>query len=53
MSCVVETPAGLRDGVIATTMSRAEIAERVMDRGELVILKGAFPDELVLSLIHI
>lgn len=46
-SLVVETPATLRDGVITTTMSRAEIVERVMERGELVILKGVFPDEMV------
>lgn len=46
-SLVVETPATLRDGVISTTMGRAEIVERVMERGELVVLKGVFPDELV------
>lgn len=45
-SRVVETPATLRDGVIATTMGRAEIVERVMERGELVILKGVFADEM-------
>ncbi|TAJ72170.1 MAG: hypothetical protein EPO51_08625 [Phenylobacterium sp.] len=47
MSRVVETPAALRDGLIATAMSRDEIAERVMERGELVILKQAFTDETV------
>jgi len=47
MSRVVETAATLRDGVIATAMTRDEIVERVMQRGELVMLKGAFPDGVV------
>ncbi len=49
-SPVVETPARLKDGVIATTMARAEIVERVMARGELVILKGVFPDEMATAI---
>jgi len=47
MSGVVQTPAALEQGVVTTAMPRAEIVERVMERGELVILKGAFPDPLV------
>jgi hypothetical protein len=41
---VVEVAARLRDGVIATDMDRREIAERVMDRGQIVVLKQAFTD---------
>ena len=47
MSRVVTSPAMLADGVIGAAMARDEITERVMTRGELVILKGALPDELV------
>lgn len=47
MSRVVLTPAGLRDGVIQTEMSRDEIVERVMARGQLVLLKDVFPDEML------
>jgi hypothetical protein len=47
MSTVIETPAALQQGVITTDMPRAEIVERVMRRGELLMLKGAFPDPLV------
>jgi hypothetical protein len=43
---VVEIPAALRDGVIETAMRREEIVQRVMDRGELVILKQVFPDTM-------
>ena len=49
MSRVIETPAALRDGAIAATMPREEIVERVMDRGELVVLKQAFPEETALA----
>jgi len=45
VSRVVQTPAGLQDGVITSDMDRREIVERVMERGDLVILKHAFPDE--------
>lgn len=45
MSRLVETPAELKNGVITSTMSREEIIDRVMQRGDLVILKQAFPDE--------
>jgi hypothetical protein len=49
MSRVVETRAALSDGVITTEMPREEIADRVMQRGELVILKQAFSDEVMTS----
>jgi hypothetical protein len=41
---VVEVGARLTDGVIATDMPRAEIASRVMDRGQIVVLKGVFSE---------
>ena len=44
---VVEVAAALRDGAIATEMDRDEIADRVMDRGQLVLLKRAFSDEML------
>ncbi|WP_332764086.1 hypothetical protein [Phenylobacterium sp.] len=44
---VIEVGAGLRDGVIETEMDRGEIVRRVMDRGQLVLLKHAFPDEML------
>jgi len=45
---LLATPASLDDGVIVTpAMSRAELLDRVMERGELVVLKGALPDALV------
>jgi len=44
---VVEVGAGLRDGVIVTDLEREDIRRRVMDRGEIVMLKQAFgPDML-------
>ena len=45
MSRVVETPAELKNGVITSTMSRQDIVEHVMQRGDLVILKHTFADE--------
>lgn len=50
MGRVIEVAANLRDGVIDAEMPREEIARRVMDRGQLVILKSAFPDEMVTAL---
>jgi len=41
---VVEVRAALKDGVIAADMDRAEIVDRVMGRGQLVLLKGVFAD---------
>ena len=41
---VVEVRAGLKDGVIAADMDRTEIVDRVMRRGQLVLLKGVFAD---------
>ena len=49
MSRIVETDASLKDGAIAAAMPRAEIAQRVMDRGELVLLKHAFPEPMLLA----
>lgn len=43
-SPVVEVEAALQDGVIITDMPRAEIVQRVMQRGELVLLKRVFTD---------
>lgn len=42
---VIEVGAALEDGVIATEMARAEIVARVMERGQLVLLKRVFTDE--------
>jgi hypothetical protein len=47
MSRIVETSAGLARGIVTTAMPRDEIVERVMTKGELVMLKGAFPDDQV------
>jgi hypothetical protein len=43
---VVDVPARLQDGRIVTETSREEIARRVMDRGQLVMLKGVFTDAM-------
>ena len=43
---VIDVAARLRDGVIETDMARDEIARRVMDRGQIVMLKGAFQDRM-------
>jgi len=43
---VVEVGARLEDGVIAADMARREIAARVMDRGQIVVLKQVFPDAM-------
>lgn len=43
---VIEVGARLRDGVIATDMDREEIASRVMDRGQILVLKEVFPDPM-------
>jgi hypothetical protein len=40
---VVDVAAGLRDGVVTAELDREEIRHRVMDRGEIVLLKQAFP----------
>lgn len=50
MSRLVAIPATLRDGVITTTLDREEIVARVMDRGELLLLKQAFPEEMMVAL---
>ena len=47
---VIDVPAGLVDGAIAPEMAHAEIARRVMDEGQLLVLKDAFPDETVSAL---
>lgn len=44
---IVEVGAHLRDGAIATDLGLDEIADRVMERGQIVILKGAFPEDLL------
>ena len=44
---VISVEAGLRDGVIVTDMDRAEITDRVMERGQLVLLKHAFPEPML------
>ena len=44
---IVEVGAGLRDGVITTEMDRAEITDRVMERGQLVLLKHVFPEAVL------
>ena len=46
LSHVVEVRAALKDGVIATDMARAEIVDRVMQRGQLVLLKQVFADDV-------
>jgi hypothetical protein len=43
---IVEIPAALEAGEVSAGVDRAEIARRVMDRGQLVILKGVFPDPM-------
>ena len=50
MNRVIETSAALRDGVIETSMGREEIVQRVMHRGELVILKQVFPDAMATAI---
>lgn len=50
MQRVIDIRAGLQNGAIETDASLAEIAERVMERGQLVLLKGAFADEMVTAL---
>lgn len=47
---VFEVGARLLDDVIVTEMGRREIAERVMRRGQLVVLKNVFPDTMLTSL---
>jgi hypothetical protein len=42
---VVEVGAELREGVIATEISLDQIADRVMERGQILILKRVFDDE--------
>lgn len=49
MSRIVTTAAGLKEGIITTAMGREEIVSRVMDRGELVLLKHAFPEEMLIA----
>lgn len=44
---VIEVGATLRDGVIVTDMDRAEITERVMARGQLILLKTVFPEAMM------
>jgi hypothetical protein len=46
---VVEVGARLEGDVIATDMPRSEIAERVMDRGQIVVLKQAFADRAAVA----
>jgi hypothetical protein len=41
---VIDVSATLRDGVVAAGLPTDEIAHRVMDLGQIVMLKGAFPD---------
>lgn len=47
---VTEISAGLEDGVIATDLEREDIRRRVMDAGEIVMLKGAFQDAMLTDL---
>lgn len=42
---VLSVPARLEGGRIAADMPRAEIASRVMERGQIVVLKQAFSDQ--------
>lgn len=44
MSRVIEVTCMLRSGVIETGMAVDEIADRVMNRGQLVLLKDVFPE---------
>lgn len=44
---VSDVAAGLKDGVITTAIDLAEVRERVMDQGRIVVLKGAFEDQAV------
>jgi len=40
-----EVDASVKDGVVACAMGVDELAQRVMDRGQIVILKGAYSDQ--------
>lgn len=44
---VVEVGARLRDGAIETDLSLEEITDRVMDRGQIVMLKDVFPADML------
>jgi len=44
---VTEVAAGLKDGVVTADLPRGEIRRRVMDAGEIVMLKGVFGDEML------
>ncbi len=39
---VIDVPAGVRDGVIVAGMAREEITQRVMQDGQILVLKGVF-----------
>jgi len=47
---VIEVGARLHEGVIATDMDRREIASRVMDGGQIVVLKHVFPDGMATAI---
>ena len=44
---VTDVAAGLKDGVIVADLPREDIRRRVMDAGEIVMLKGVFSDEML------
>lgn len=44
---VIEVAADARGGVIAAGLERQDIRRRVLDRGEIVILKGAFQSDML------
>lgn len=44
---VIDVAAGLSDGVVTAALDRDEIRRRVMDAGEIVLLKSVFPPAAV------
>lgn len=44
---VTEVGAGLRGGAVVAELERDDIRRRVMDRGEIVLLKRAFPPQML------
>ena len=47
---VAEVAARLEDGAVAADLDRAEIRRRVIDEGQIVLLKSAFPDAMLSDL---
>lgn len=47
---IVQTQAGIRNGTIHSEMNDDQVREQVIDRGNLLILKGVFPAETLLDL---